>query len=227
MDPVFAYSMAVAMGVVGGLFFFLLVRTNKRPVPQGLVQWVGTTLSVLLIACALLLVVLAQQLDQRRGAATTGALPLQGGNIGALAEDFTFTQVSDEAPLQIEDYRGQVVLLNFWATWCPPCLEELPALNRLQTTYAANGLVVITISDEPRASVLDFQERRLALDTVSGLVSDPALLPQAYREMLRGRPVTYVIDTDGIIQAIEIGERSYEEFEALVRPHLQRGIAQR
>jgi cytochrome c biogenesis protein CcmG/thiol:disulfide interchange protein DsbE len=63
--------------------------------------------------------------------------------------------------VRLEDYRGKVVLLNFWATWCPPCLAEMPWFNEFQATYGSRGFAVIGISmdEDGWASVRPFLER--------------------------------------------------------------------
>ena len=79
--------------------------------------------------------------------------------------------VGDEAPafalasdtgksIQLQDFRGRFVVLNFWATWCPPCIDELPSLNRFQQAFAARGVVVLGVSvDEDAAAYRRFLER--------------------------------------------------------------------
>lgn len=70
--------------------------------------------------------------------------------VGQPAPDFVFHEVGTGAPRQLSELRGKVVLVNVWATWCPPCRKELPDLDRLQATYADRGLVVLTVSTEER-----------------------------------------------------------------------------
>ena len=65
-------------------------------------------------------------------------------------------------PVALADYRGQVVLLNNWATWCPPCVQELTVLDRLYKTYRDKGLVVVALSDEPRERLQKFFAQRPA-----------------------------------------------------------------
>src|SRR5437763_1501342 len=70
---------------------------------------------------------------------------------GKTADDFSMTM--DGKPQKLSDYRGKVVMLNFWASWCPPCVEEAPSLNRLQRHIEANGGTVLgfSIDEDPAA----------------------------------------------------------------------------
>src|SRR5258706_2551734 len=71
-------------------------------------------------------------------------------------------------PIRLADLRGKVVVVNFWATWCPPCIEEMPSLDRFARTYASRGVEVVAISvDEDAKAYRDFlQTRSLSLRTV-------------------------------------------------------------
>ena len=64
-----------------------------------------------------------------RMAPMTGALATVQAETGQTVRDLTFRRVSDDAPLRLHEFRGQVVVLNLWATWCPPCLDEIPTLD--------------------------------------------------------------------------------------------------
>src|SRR5438445_11096876 len=70
---------------------------------------------------------------------------------GKTADDFALT--TDGKPQRLSDYRGKVVVLNFWASWCPPCLEEAPALNGLQRQIEPMGgtILGVSIDEDPQA----------------------------------------------------------------------------
>lgn len=72
--------------------------------------------------------------------------------------DFAFKLVADDSPRSLADYRGKVIVLNLWATWCPPCREEMPMLERLQERYGKEGVVVIAVSDESTEQQAKFKE---------------------------------------------------------------------
>lgn len=133
------------------------------------------------------------------------------GKVGRKAPDLAFRQVADDAPRRLSELRGRVVLLNLWATWCPPCREEMPALDRLQKEYEDEGLVVVTVSDEDREQLRKYAEEH-PLSTL--YVYDPAIAKEIG---FAGRPLTLLIDRDGTVREAVIGTRTYEAFEEKVR----------
>jgi len=117
----------------------------------------------------------------------------------------------------LQSFRGQVVLLNFWATWCVPCRTEVPELNALQKDFGTTGLSILGVSwDDSREGILQFQHD----------------IPQSYTIALGGEnlqekfdgvrslPVTVVIDRRGRIRHTIIGARDRAGFEAVVKPLL-------
>jgi serine/threonine protein kinase/peroxiredoxin len=135
---------------------------------------------------------------------------------GGLAPDLSFAKL-DGGTLRLRDFRGRVVLLNFWATWAIPSKNEIPGLNSLQQSYESRGLVVMGISyDDTAEQVRTFQNE----------------IPQTYEVGLGGKasegqlgglklPTTYVIDRRGKIRATFVGETSREQFEAAIQPLLK------
>lgn len=75
--------------------------------------------------------------------------------VGSAAEDFTLPDVQGHQ-VRLSDFRGKTVLLAFWATWCLPCKEELPTLQKIGEQYRDKGLVILTINDEAPATIRDF-----------------------------------------------------------------------
>ena len=134
--------------------------------------------------------------------------------VGQEAPDLAFRQVSDDAQQRLRDLRGKVVVLNMWATWCPPCREEMPSLERLQKEHGGKGLVVVTVSDEDRETL----QKYIAEHPPATLqVYDPAIAKELG---FQGRPLSLVIDREGTIREAVIGSRSYEDFEGMVLPLL-------
>jgi thiol-disulfide isomerase/thioredoxin len=121
---------------------------------------------------------------------------------------------------RLGDYRGKVVLLNFWATWCPPCRAEVPELVRWQREHAGRGLQVIGVTHPPtnRAGVRRFVRRFK--------INYPVLLgsrrTRAAFDAGETLPLTVVIDRDGRVREIIEGILLPEEFEEKVRPLLGR-----
>ena len=126
--------------------------------------------------------------------------------VGERAPAVRFARVADGSQASLSEYRGSVVLVNLWATWCPPCRHEMPDLDRLQRDYRERGLVVLQISDEPRHQLEEFLAAS-PMSTEHGFVAEMPL-PDA------GRPTTFVIDRQGLVRKVILGPRSYEQFEA-------------
>jgi thiol-disulfide isomerase/thioredoxin len=121
--------------------------------------------------------------------------------------------------VRLSDYKGKVVLVNFWATWCPPCRAEMPDLVKMQRQYAKQGLQVIGVTYPPETlrEVRQFV-RRLGVNypIALGTKETKALFDKG--ETL---PLTVVIDNDGNIREIIEGILLPEEFEQKIKPLLK------
>ena len=95
----------------------------------------------------------------------------------------------------LEQYRGKVVVVNFWATWCPPCVEELPSLENAWQRYRQQGLVVLAVSGEETDVVASFLER-LPTDITFPVLIDSDM-KTGNRWQIRGLPTTVVVDRSG------------------------------
>jgi cytochrome c biogenesis protein CcmG, thiol:disulfide interchange protein DsbE len=130
------------------------------------------------------------------------------------AGDFSFRLVSDGSPRRLSDFAGRVVVLNFWATWCEPCMKEMPDLERL-AELRRGEVVVLTVSDET------VEELRAALPgntaRLNGYFSDVAPDDSIGKMAYQGRPTTLIIGRDGRVQVILVGAHTLESFEAAVR----------
>ena len=127
----------------------------------------------------------------------SGSRPLR---IGSTAPEFT---VQDSGrSVKLSDFRGQVVVLNFWATWCPPCVEEMPSLVEMQRRMKAKGITVLAVSvDVDQGAYLQFlKEHNVNLLTVR----DPGQKSNALYGTFRF-PETYVIDRNGVMRRKFVG----------------------
>lgn len=141
--------------------------------------------------------------------------PWTGGAAPALALKTTEGDVVDLAKL-----RGKVVLVNFWATWCAPCVEEMPALARLRTRLAARGFEVIAVNQgEMPARVRAFLQRTgLDLPVVLDREKEVA---RAWK--VRALPTTFVVDALGRVRLFVEGELDTgDALEAAIAPLLPR-----
>ncbi len=125
----------------------------------------------------------------------------------------------DGRHLRLSDYRGKVVLINFWATWCPPCRTEVPDLVRLQRDYERRRLRVIGVTYPPQklADVRRFF-RRARMNYPVALGTKATKLLFSSSEIL---PMTIVIGQDGSIRDIIEGILLPQEFEQKIKPLLQ------
>ncbi|HTC65807.1 MAG TPA: TlpA disulfide reductase family protein [Candidatus Acidoferrum sp.] len=129
---------------------------------------------------------------------------------GKPAVDFPFTLAGKSE--RLSDLKGKVVVLNFWATWCPPCVDETPALNRLEKYIDSRGGMVLGVSvDENGAAYEKF-------------LKDQSVLFPTYRDATKKSasdygtsifPETYIIDRHGKIARKFIGEQQWDSAEML------------
>jgi peroxiredoxin len=135
------------------------------------------------------------------------------------APDFTVPGLT-AGPLSLAGFRGRVVLLNFWATWCPPCREEMPSMERLYQRYRKRGFTILALSVDRNVAAIPGFVDGFRLTFPIGLDPDGAVA-KAYR--MRALPTTIVIDRAGHIIAGSAGARdwdspaAYAVVEALLR----------
>jgi cytochrome c biogenesis protein CcmG, thiol:disulfide interchange protein DsbE len=149
-------------------------------------------LSLITIALGVWLLV-----DQRQQIAAQSR-PAVDGVSASPAPDFELT-ASDGKNVRLSDLRGKVVLLNFWATWCPPCKAEMPDLNALQRKYGADrDFVVLGVNDEESAAdVVAFAEREgIAFPLL--LDPDGRVIEKIFN--IRYLPTSMIIDRDGNVR---------------------------
>ena len=117
---------------------------------------------------------------------------------------------------RLADYRGKLVLLNFWATWCPPCRREIPGFIRLQQRYGRQGLQIVGISiDNPEAVARYWQEMKINYPLLLADDSTFALMT-AYGNASGGLPYSVLIRPDGGIAAVKLGAYEEPELEKLI-----------
>mgnify|MGYP001318592216 CR=1 FL=1 len=122
----------------------------------------------------------------------------------------------NDRKLNIKEFRGNLILLNFWATWCEPCKEEMPSLNRLQVNENFNNLKIfaINISQESKKKVDDFF-KDLNIENFEPYYDAPTTLAKTFS--LRGVPTSILLDKDGkefsrIIGSIDFDDKNFIEW---------------
>ena len=133
--------------------------------------------------------------------------------VGDMAPEFSRPDLSGK-PVRLADYPGKLVLLNFWASWCGPCLEEMPKFSGWQREYGAQGLQVIGVSlDDDSASARRLIARH---PTAYPILIGDAALGESFGGVL-GLPLTYLIDRKGRIVARYQGNGDLAKMEAKIK----------
>jgi len=133
--------------------------------------------------------------------------------VGEMAPDFSRADLAGKA-VTLADYRGKIILLNFWATWCGPCLEEMPKFSAWQRAYGARGLQVIGVSmDDDQLPVARLMARHPAVYPI--LVGDAAL-GESFGGVF-GLPLTYLIDPKGRVVGRYQGNGDLAKMEAAIK----------
>jgi len=139
--------------------------------------------------------------------------------VDSVAPDFTLRS-SGGKNIKLSELRGQVVLVNFWATWCGPCREELPHLNRLYQQYRRAGFVLLGVNiDDKPANARSMAER---LGVKFPILFDPTKVASKKYDV-DAMPATLIVDRDGRIRYLHRGYRAGDEkeYEARIREVLK------
>jgi len=196
------------------LLFYGILRIGKHSrffIPNSITGWIGSILSVLFIFIASLAIFGLQ--NERN---TTGKVLKQFESmLLKKAPELTFNRVDNNVQENIRDYRGRIIILNLWATWCAPCIREMPDLSQLQQDFKKD-LVVITLSDETHEKLLNFHKQKTFYFT------------SVYNKQIEwlefgigtARPLTFIIDREGIIREYFTGARDYNFYSKKIKEFL-------
>jgi peroxiredoxin len=128
--------------------------------------------------------------------------------VGDRAPDFRAVRLPGGGPASLADYRGQVILLNVWATWCEPCRVEMPSMERLSRQFQGTGFRVVAVSiDQADSTVVNAFVKELGL-TFDLLHDQPGTIQRIYQTT--GVPESFVIDRDGLIVKKVIGASAWD-----------------
>ena len=153
------------------------------------------TILFVIIACVLLIVFLREKKDS----SLKTAVPIQPG---LKVPDFTFPDINGKV-VSLSDHRGKVVLVNVWATWCPPCRQEMPSMQSLYEKFKGENfeILAVSIDSEGRKAVAPFM-RKMSL-TFPALLDPGETIRPLYG--ITGVPESFIIDKQGILVEKIIG----------------------
>jgi peroxiredoxin len=120
------------------------------------------------------------------------------------------------ADVRLADYKGKVILINFWATWCPPCKAEIPGFIELYDRYKDKGLVILGVSGDDDAATLRSFASAMKINYPMLVGRDQEQLLDAYGP-LYGYPTSYIVGRDGAICGRHIGPATKEQFEREIK----------
>jgi cytochrome c-type biogenesis protein len=161
---------------------------------------------------------ISTQTNPESGFYTVSSIGSSAGAKGFI--DFTWNE--DNKEKKLSDYKGKVILLNFWATWCPPCRRELPDLSDIAKEYKGKNfeLIGISVDENPQALVRFLKSNSLTytvLHETSGLLSKYMDVVGENQNVI---PQTFIIDKKGKVVEHIIGSRSREDFVSLINNYL-------
>jgi thiol-disulfide isomerase/thioredoxin len=134
--------------------------------------------------------------------------------VGRLRPEFILADLAG-APRRVTEWDGKVLIINFWATWCPPCRKEIPMLVGLQEHYGRAGMQLIGVAlDEP--SSVQAYSKAMGINYPI-LIGDSGTIVNSYGNNLGALPYTVIIGRDSKIALVKLGELSREETEKAIR----------
>jgi thiol-disulfide isomerase/thioredoxin len=200
----------VTIILVAIFLLYRLVKNNKYFLPKGFFAYSITITLTFLILVSGLAFAKVTRMKPRISVVINALEVLQNKP----APPLNFYLLADDSKKNISDYKGKIVLLNYWATWCAPCIKEMPELNRLQSKYQDQGLIVIALSDEDKERLIKFANK------------NPFIVTTAYSnefnwaDIQSERPMTFLINREGVIVDYFTGGYDFDFFESKIINHL-------
>ena len=175
--------------------------------------YVNIVVAIMLILVGVaILFWMGQQSSQQQVSSVRAPLPQQGQP----APNFSLMSLSGE-PVSLSDYSGQVVLVNMWATWCPPCKAEMPTIHEYYQTHRNDGFVVLAVNSQEKAANVNSFIQATGF-TFPVLLDDQATVMDQYNVL--GLPTSFIIGRDGTIQHTHTGQITEDQLEQYIDPLL-------
>lgn len=142
-----------------------------------------------------------------------------GDMIGKYRPDFSLPDMEGKQR-SIGEWDGKVVLINFWASWCPPCRREIPALIELQNKYGARGFQIIGVAIDSHQNIQDYMDTMGVNYPVLIGELEPIEIAKRYGNRFGALPYSLLLNREGRISFIQRGELLHEVAEARIKPLL-------
>jgi peroxiredoxin len=202
LSPLLIGSLFALVGLLLGV-----IHLRRRLGPPGMAQW-GIGLSILgLVACLVFGTVFYSYFKQFQSMNASAGGGAFADWVGAEIPDVSAVTL-DGKTIRIRDLRGRRVVLDFWATWCGPCVMEIPHFIRLYNETSRNDLVILAISTEDVATIRSFAAQK-GLNYPVASVAD---LPFPYNK-ISFIPTTFFIDRKGVLQSVSVGYHDFNELK--------------
>ncbi|MCZ6704197.1 MAG: TlpA disulfide reductase family protein [Ignavibacteria bacterium] len=133
-------------------------------------------------------------------------------SIGQQINDFDFIDIRKDSTYNISDFQGKIIILNFWGTFCGPCIEEFPDLKKIESDYH-NKVWVIALSDENKERIMKFVQKIESPTIVGSFKSEKWIDLESFR------PLTIIIDKNGIVREYTFGKKDYNFFKSVINKY--------
>ena len=208
-------AMVLSFLVLGGVLGLIglglgLKHLAQKGRPAGMARW-GVALSVLGLLASIGFAILYYSAYQKFTKAMESASGSEGVDFskweGVMAPDISVTTL-DGQTIQLSGLKGKRVVLDFWATWCPPCRKEIPHFIQLYNQTSRDDLVIVGISDEDGKTLREFVKTQ----NINYPIASASNLPPPFSG-IEAIPTTFFLDRKGAIQTVAVGYHEYDDLK--------------